>query len=117
MHRDLKPSNILVMGEGPEQARSSLPFVRVFLGMTFSTSFIGVRTSALRWRPTYLVFHHDAVLGMQGKVKIGDFGLARIVREPLRPLYDNGVVVRDFEGFSHVSLPCVVALWHKMPRS
>ena len=30
----------------------------------------------------------------QGRVKIGDFGLARLVREPLRPLFENGVVVR-----------------------
>lgn len=29
----------------------------------------------------------------QGKVKIGDFGLARFVREPLCPLSENGVVV------------------------
>ena len=29
----------------------------------------------------------------QGRVKIGDFGLARFVRAPLRPLSDNGVVV------------------------
>ena len=30
---------------------------------------------------------------VQGRVKIGDFGLARITRAPLRPLSDNGIVV------------------------
>ena len=28
-----------------------------------------------------------------GRVKIADFGLARIFRDPLRPLSENGVVV------------------------
>ena len=34
----------------------------------------------------------------QGRVKIGDFGLARITRAPLRPLSDNGVVVTIWWG-------------------
>ena len=29
----------------------------------------------------------------QGRVKIGDMGLARIIKAPLRPLSDNGMVV------------------------
>jgi cyclin-dependent kinase 8/11 len=28
-----------------------------------------------------------------GCVKIADFGLARVFKAPVRPLYDNGVVV------------------------
>jgi hypothetical protein len=28
-----------------------------------------------------------------GRVKIADFGLARVFQAPVRPLYDNGVVV------------------------
>lgn len=31
--------------------------------------------------------------GLQGCVKIADFGLARLVNEPLRPLFENGLVV------------------------
>ena len=31
--------------------------------------------------------------GERGRVKIADFGLARVMRDPLRPLADNGVVV------------------------
>lgn len=31
--------------------------------------------------------------GLPGCVKIADFGLARLVNEPLRPLFENGLVV------------------------
>jgi len=36
---------------------------------------------------------HKVPFAAQGRVKIGDFGLARVTRAPLRPLSDNGVVV------------------------
>ena len=35
----------------------------------------------------------DAGPDQHGRVKIGDFGLARIFQSPVRPLSDNGVVV------------------------
>ena len=38
-----------------------------------------------------LVMGHDS--NFPGRVKIGDFGLARIFQGPLKPLCDNGVVV------------------------
>jgi hypothetical protein len=43
-------------------------------------------------RPSVMACHGDRCCA-QGKVKVGDFGLARSVREPLRPLSENGVVV------------------------
>ena len=40
-----------------------------------------------------LVMGSDAGPDQHGRVKIADFGLARIFQSPLRPLSDNGVVV------------------------
>lgn len=40
-----------------------------------------------------LVMGDDAPAGQAGRVRIADFGLARIFQAPPRPLHDNGVVV------------------------
>jgi cyclin-dependent kinase 8/11 len=37
--------------------------------------------------------HDDSDVHSQGRVRIADFGLARIFQSPLRPLSENGVVV------------------------
>jgi cyclin-dependent kinase 8/11 len=42
--------------------------------------------------------HDDSDVHSQGRVRIADFGLARIFQSPLRPLSENGVVVTIWWG-------------------
>lgn len=76
------------MGEGPEQV-----LIPTYPGACSPDALAAMR------KPVPLLAQSAACVATsrrccaQGKVKVGDFGLARFVREPLRPMSENGVVV------------------------
>ncbi len=88
------------VGKPPRQTRLLLaarqrrrsPSLRV------ATPFLGSHPAAAtraRTQPSNVLVSsgEEGPVAERGRVRIADFGLARVFQSPLRPLYDNGVVV------------------------
>eukprot|EP00958_Prasinococcus_capsulatus_P017711 scaffold2017_cov387-Prasinococcus_capsulatus_cf.AAC.17 len=84
-HRDLKPSNILVMGSGGGGGGGG--------GMGSGAAAGGGMGEGVGGGAGGAGGGGGSMGEDAGRVKIADFGLARIFQAPLKPLSDNGVVV------------------------